>query len=532
MCRKAIFLAAISACSCSAGPNGPQLYDYQAPAANVHVRYLDWPASDQNEVTLQWVHWTGTGDSLTSSWNGFAFAQLHANEALFPLVAGGQKSSPEDSSPRFFSLFTSSGSGGASSSLTCWTKPGLFLVYAQSPTTWSPFALADQAVTFPQGYSWLRRTCGPLPGKSQLEVRSIDEVVEFQRVNKDDRANAKSQLEALEQDSLVACGIAPPPTELGTRISFDRAQSIVWSPDSTSLYYLNRADPLDPTKSVVLRQIRLADSLQTEIALVAHGGGLQMTQTGALFASDQDHLLALASTSPPSLVATTLPANATVSPNGRWIAYGNAYASVTDRVSLHIWDIKTGADLTVLDGSFAGWSPDSLVAYWLRSSDVTDDYRPSGLGVISLDALGSGPKTYPVVPPPPPLAVPVWTSSGPLLARSPYNRQSEAGTCIGCFGGLSLLDPTTGVERAILDASAGDIRVQPEPVRDFMFAWATNCLGLFDTICSTSLIRVNLLDATVQTIGANPAILSAAISFDGHRVALSTSDGIYVKDLP
>jgi hypothetical protein len=530
MCRKAILLAAIAACSCSAGPTGPKLYDYQAPAVNVHVRYLDWPTSDQNEVTLQWVHWTGTGDSLTSSWNGFAFAQLHANEAVFPLVAGGQRSSDDYSSLRFFSLFTSfSAPAGAPSGSTYWTKPGLFLVYAQSPTTWSPFALADQAVTFPQGYSWLRRTCGPLPGKGQLEVRSIDEVVEFQRVNWDDRANARSQLEALEQASLVACGITSPPTELGTRISFDRAQSLAWSPDNTSIYYLNRADPLDLTKSVVLRQIRLADSLQTEIALVAHGGGLQMTQTGTLFASDADHLLALVPTNPPSLVATTLSPGATVSPNGRWIAYWSAYVSATDRVPLHIWDIKAGADLTVLDGSFAGWSPDSLLAYWSRPSGATDGSQPSGLAVISLDDLGSGPKAYPVVQPL--MSFPVWTSTGPLLARVPYDRQSENATCIACFG-LSLLDATTGVERPILDASAGEIRVQPEPIRDFMFVWATNCLGLFNTVCSTSLIRVNLIDATVQTLAVTPTILAAAISFDGHRVALSEPGGIYVKDLP
>lgn len=533
MCRKAILLAAISACSCSAGPTGPKLSDYQAPAVNVHVRFLDLPASDETEVTLQAVHWTNTGESLTSSSsNGFAFAQLHASEALFPVVTGGQRSLNDYSSLRFFSLFTSfSTLGEAPSSFENWTKPGLFLVYSQSPRTWSPFGLPDQAVSFPQGYSWLRRTCGSLPGASQLEVRSTDEVVEFQRVSWDLTGSATSQLEAVEQDSLVACGIASPPADLGARISFDRAQSIAWSPDSTSIYYLNSTDPLDSTEAVVLRQIRLADSLQTEIALVPHGGRLQMTQTGALFASDKDHLLALAPTSPPSLVATALPASATVSPNGRWIAYASdiVYASDTAGASLHIWDIEAGADLTVVDGGFAGWSPASQLAYWSRPSGATDGSRPTGLAVISLDELGSGPKTYPVTPPQ--LAFPVWTGTGPLLAQVPYNRQTEDGPCIGCLG-LSLFDATTGVERPILDTSAGEIRVQPGPVPDFMFVWATNCLGLFNTVCSTSLIRVNLTDATTQSVAVNATILSAALSSDGRRVALSGSDGIYIKDLP
>jgi hypothetical protein len=41
-----------------------------------------------------------------------------------------------------------------------------------------------------------------------------------------------------------------------------------------------------------------------------------------------------------------------------------------------------------------------------------------------------------------------------------------------------------------------------------------------------------LTAATAETVVTSTKILPIAVSSDGHRVAFSRSDGIYVKDLP
>jgi hypothetical protein len=99
--------------------------------------------------------------------------------------------------------------------------------------------------------------------------------------------------------------------------------------------------------------------------------------------------------------------------------------------------------------------------------------------------------------------------------------------------GLSLIDPSIGVERTILDTAIGPITLVPGswPL-DTAFVWAKNCLGLFDTVCSYALLRVTLTTGVVQTVAVSHDLVPVGISSDGRRLALGTSKGLYVKDLP
>jgi hypothetical protein len=64
------------------------------------------------------------------------------------------------------------------------------------------------------------------------------------------------------------------------------------------------------------------------------------------------------------------------------------------------------------------------------------------------------------------------------------------------------------------------------------FVGAIDCFGLYDTICYSSLFRVDLTTATAEKIIAASKAQSIAVSSDGHHLAVSTPDGIYVKTLP
>jgi hypothetical protein len=89
-----------------------------------------------------------------------------------------------------------------------------------------------------------------------------------------------------------------------------------------------------------------------------------------------------------------------------------------------------------------------------------------------------------------------------------------------------------GTERQVLDASAGTInRVSTPPVLDTVLVWDKRCLGLHDTVCSYSLIRVGLTDGTAQTVAVAADKYPVGLSPDGKRIALSAPTGIYVKNL-
>ncbi len=89
-----------------------------------------------------------------------------------------------------------------------------------------------------------------------------------------------------------------------------------------------------------------------------------------------------------------------------------------------------------------------------------------------------------------------------------------------------------GTERPVLDASAGMLDIVPtRPLLGFMLVWARTCLGLYNTVCSYALIRVDLSDATARQVAVSPNEVPVAVSPDNQRIALATASGIYVKSL-
>jgi hypothetical protein len=317
--------------------------------------------------------------------------------------------------------------------------------------------------------------------------------------------------------------VTGPAIDLGTRLFFDRAQEIAWAPDDASLYYLSVTEANVRTESLALRRVRLADSLASELAAVPYGNSLQVDKTGAVYVFDNESLWTLAPTASAVLAKTPYLRTAAVSPDGRWIAH---WPWDDNRSPIMIWDTAAGADTATIDGTFAGWSPDARLAYW----------SPQGhLGAMSPAVPGGDPRTFPYgddhtwgtyftsV---------VWSSTGPLVARS-----VQANDASGRGSGLSLFDPATGFVRQILARSAGMLEASPigsSPISslDVMFVWLTKCLGMFDTLCSSSLVKINLVDATVQTVAVSSNTGPVGLSSNGRRIALGASNGIYVKELP
>jgi hypothetical protein len=531
MLRRTLSLSSLLLCACSSGPDRPFADDYEAPAVLLHAQFTDPPAGEVDRAFLS-PYWIDTRNMTIDAllFGGDDSVPFGATGVQFLLRAGKDVPQPGGfgHDVRFFMMSARLSLPSGSLYPGAWEQPGLLLVYAPQATTWSPFGPAGSTVTFPQGYSLLERTCGPVPGQIQMQVGSSDETIQLRHV--DGSTHDTSDLEQSEQDFAANCGATAPAVAMGARVFFDRARELAWTPDGAGIYYLSVADAADKTRSVALRQVRLADSYASEWAIVPNGGGLQIDKTGALFLHDEAHLLAVVPGTPPTLATTSLPATALLSPDGRWIAYWD----VSESTSIHIWDVAAGADLTVLTGIFEGWSPDAQLAYW---SDLPAPYPaseaapPLSLSIFSPAVPGGNPSTYVVERSAGSARPVVWTSTGPQLAKVPEDWTSDGSICIGCFG-LTLVDPATGAERQVLDTSVEVGLVYTSPMTNVMFVWRKKCGGLFDTVCSSSLLKINLLDATVQAVAESPEIVPIAISADGRKVAFGARDGIYVKDLP
>jgi hypothetical protein len=538
----------VSLVGCTAGPTGP--YEYSAPSVAVHVRFADVPVGEAVYGALDAEYLTNSNDyrpsdpprmlegSLIANTSGVsASAPLNAGVAKFELVsiAHGNEVQYE---VQLFSVRASLSSG-----IGHWAQPNLLLVYAFRQTSWHLFGPGGPAVNLPQGYSWLERSCGAVPGQIQMEVLPVDATVDFRQVDStsgndiyidvspDGVYTSVSASERSEQTFVASCGASTTAAGLGTRIAYERAQSPVWAPDNASLYYLSLANENDPTGTVSLRQLRIADRLATELAVVAHGASLQIDNTGTLYVSNGTNLLrvSVVAGSPATLETLPIPAAAIVSPDGRWARY---YDYKTN--AAHIWDLASATEVGTLPGNVLGWSPDSQIVSWSSA-----DSAPTALNVQSPAALTSAPTSYAYsfsFPVTPNNVSVTWDSGGPyVVSQSADWPEDVSMSCGGCFGrfGLSILNLTTGTSRTAIDPSAGLTAFVPTaPVWGFLFVTATNCLGLLRTSCSTSLLRVSLADATAQTIVSPFANLSLGVSSDGRHVALAAEDGIYVKDLP
>jgi len=544
MTRKAFVIFVVLQGACTAGPDQAS---YRGPAFTLNARFADPSAPEFGwlSVSVQVINSSTARSNQQPQIEHvpveFTFVPpLVGGSARIELSGSGAIPGEELSSGgelRFFRVYAQGQlvtAPSGSSSIGYWTLPGCDLVYAPGSTTFTPYGPSGQTVELPKGYSWLRRACGATPGPLEMTVVSTEEIVDFHYVG----ASLMNDfaIEPAEQALIEGCAVPVPAVNLGSRVSFDHAQELVWSADGTGIFYLAPADPQDRTQSASMRQLRLADGATTEVVAIPHGQGLQGDSTGQLYVGNADNLMRvdLTSGSPAALMTIPIPPNSVLSPNGRWLAYDFKQAldpqSGASGYSIikHVWDIQSGADLTAVEGSFVGWSPDSGLVYWSGP-----DISVRSLAVLSLTTLAP-PQTYGPLPvnTPYPASV-VWNPNGPLLTQRPFtwSIQGEYPSCYSCFG-LSLQDPGTGVERPVLDASAGMIDiVSIPPVLGFMLVWARTCLGLYNTVCSYALMRVDLTDATARTVAVSASELPVAVSPDYQSVAIAATNGIYVKSL-
>jgi hypothetical protein len=227
MLQKSLLLSLAFLCACGEGPTAPT--QYAAPTVDVRVHFRDPPAASGGEVVLRAYYITKVKSPLapgrlSQTWAAGASSPFRADEVRFQL-ARSYAEAPADGDVRLFSLSASLPESQPQAMGGYWATPGLLLVYAAQPTPWSLFAPGSGTVNLPKGYSWLRRTCGASPGQIQLEVRPVDEVVEFVPVAGNPEADDGA--DAAEQAFVASCGVTAPIQDLGTRVSFDRAGELI-----------------------------------------------------------------------------------------------------------------------------------------------------------------------------------------------------------------------------------------------------------------------------------------------------------------
>jgi hypothetical protein len=525
MLRTSIIVTAALICGCYSGPNQLDYYP-GVPALTVHVHFAELSAASTMRADLGIANYNEYSSQPQSELTPFATvssATIANGDAQFTVfAAGGGDPNPNLNSLRFFRLAASLWTTEGTSAPDTWSPLGYDLVWSAEAITSYPLGPASESVSFPKGYSWLWRQCGPSPGQILMDVRPIDETVVFRPVDPLLPWNA-SYLEASERSFVESCGVVIPPQDLGTRISFDStsSQAPVLSADGTRVYYVSQADPKDPTQSVSLRQVRLADGVTSEIVSVPLGGDLQQDNTGQLYVFSGRQLFRVTPTASglATLVALAFPGYAVVSPDGQWFVRAGGSGQ-----SALLWSVATGADVVVLGGLFVGWSPASQAAY---ISGTT-------LNVIS-PANPTPPTTYDIANDSPLTA---WSSQGPVSVRLPGTSiivgpgGSSGFDCTSCVG-LSLRNLADGTLRQVLDASVGEISlVSTPPVLDTLLAWTQKtCLGLYNTVCSYSLIRIGLTSGTTQTVATAADQYPVGLSTDGQRIAFAAPSGIYIKNL-
>jgi hypothetical protein len=528
MSRNALPISALLLLACNGVPSRPLSNDYQPQAITVRARFQDVPATATTTALL--VHWVDgyTGKTKRVITDGTELPL--SDEVHFQMPAARAIDSADylGGPLRFFKVSAVLGPSYAPDQLTysnpgLWEEPGLVLVYAMRATFWTPLGPTGPTLNFPAGYSWLRRSCGTAPGEITMVVRPIDEVVDFR--HRDGSYEEELDLEASERALVESCGVTTPAPDLGTRVSFDLARSLAWSPDGTTVYYVSIADEKDRTQTAGLRQVRLLDTSTSELTTIAQATDVQVGKPGHLFVSTSDSLLHV--TLAPTVTAVPLPnvngSKAVVSPNGQWLAYGDGRTRVID--------LDTGAPVPGFDGPKGNpdrWSNDGRLAYWGEDGDQ------HSLNTVSFAVPGDVPKSYAVEQGLTKSVV--WSSAGVMLTQTLLSPPSwivqEDTFFVGLFG-LTLLDLGTGAERPLLDLSSGMLwPVQRTTLPNKAFTWETKCLGPWLTVCTAKLLRIDAVQATVEPIATWSTSVPVAISSDGRRLALSTSKGIYVKDLP
>jgi hypothetical protein len=444
-----------------------------------------------------------------------------------------------------------------------------FLVYAPGASTFSPFGSADPALAIPEGYSLLRRTCGP---RQTVALVPTSEVVEFQRLPASGPTSdiPRLRLEQRERRFLESCGVKPPVEDLGMRVGLDPAAAIVWSPDGENLRYLMRTgDSQQFNAPHSLRSMVAGGGAPTELARDLAASPLLAPGSGDLFVADlatvpqRGHLQSDGSWQFDRAPGTD------VSPDGRWLALRDdnnglsvleiatgvihligrgglpvwspdshqlVFGSLSREGGVEVWSLDTGDVTARLPGTSPTWLPDGrlVVRNGIEASVISADF--GSLAMFAFPAVGGGDKGRAFFPSWSEL---LWGRDRLVLVEPAQGW--NVGTVqlkfgIGSLGdaqvGLALQEPNGSRRNLVPPDSLPVDRPYSLGASASFLQWTRTCLGLFETVCSYSLHRFTLPDGADQVVAVSSEYPVMAVSPDQKRIAVSTRRGIFVKNLP
>jgi hypothetical protein len=419
-----------------------------------------------------------------------------------------------------------------------WQARNTVVAYAEEDVDVQPYGHSPDTLRLPAGYSVLHRACGTADVPWTLEVVAPHAPIDLAPFNElldvTAPASVRAVLEQWETSLLGDCAIPPPSPSFGTRVSFDRATSVALSEDGNELVYLAGIDASDPASLAPLRSLRLDNLAQTQLGAVAGGSRVQMTRGSDLVVSARADAIYIDRPSGNEGPADGLVTQRTIagarqgilSPDGRWLA---AYAQVNDAFGVRIWNLASGTMVDCGDSTIAGWSASSRLLVGSPSASATPDalLDPSSCAVEEQFDGGHN----------------AWGETGPVWASSFELWQPE----------LSLLHPQqfatnrwrgfavsptfatspaeSGVAAPPILTAADGVVIPALTVPGAAFVWSQKCLGLFETVCTYTLHRIGLPGADDLVLGTADAPAPIAVSLSGHRVAIATRDGLFVKDI-
>ena len=371
--------------------------------------------------------------------------------------------------------------------------------------------------------------------------------------------------EQIEAAFLQACGLLPQAVDAGDRFSFDRPSQLAWSADNRWLV-VSEQDIGETHGSLLLWDVK--NHTPTEISSTAEAG-FQLGTNGGLFfwrdgISSDGALtteLVRVDLANDNHTAQVLPSysDASFSPDGQWLTYRNIANQYVRRNLATAEEVVLGeySDLAPLR-----WTQDNRL---ILASYAAMDPQDGTIRTVALLATDGSTQTVALEPgldlvnPKSPMifisadALWTWTPtktcgtrwhSAVSLVASPMDY--SAGIDPDCTS-LELTNQSTKTAITLLDPKNPDsgLALGPPvipPADGSLFFWSQMCAGFFRSECMDELRRASLPSGTVTTVAkVHPqerrvqwkewAPQPFAVSPDGRHLAISTTDGIYVKEL-
>lgn len=456
--------------------------------------------------------------------------------------------------------------GGNLRSLGPWLPVDREIVYARWPMRFAPFGPAGGVLPLPAGYSIVRRACGPAGGPMELVREPLERVIELRGSGVAVRPPGPREplpLEPEAREFAQRCGITLPTVDPGTRVSLDAARRIAWSPDQSQLYYLSGGPEASRLRTIPAEGGAVVELLHTPL-----GERLDVTSGGEVFVEEAHGFLRRGTPSSGSMQFETLPIaseafapSPRVSPDGRWIADPRFPDRATSS-EISIWDVAGKAERTRLMGALGGWAPDSqrlwfrpfrggqgpVLSTWDVATGAVSDLgtghsvewladgvvglvtfiRPNEHEVVTVGANGGG-RRFPFASVP---GFHAWVDNRLIGISATLWGDSRDVFSFIPLGGVELQDPAAGTRSPTVPAIESPDLTQIVAIDGGVLIWTRVCHDLHHALCFFQLHRIALPAGTDEIVAVFKDRPVSALSPDRRRLAIATSHGIFVKQLP